>query len=251
MNDLQLVPASPAIYQAPIKGEFLPFETPAKKIDRETWLNAAAVIMISEKFDTLEYLDGYKWPVPYRLSVGHIPGTRIVSNVLGCCIQSIASATGHCEIFITPYGDDSLKICATLIHELVHASEDNASGHATHGHFGKVARGIGLEGPLTATHAGPELVKLFDQIIESLGPIPHGAINLSGQPNDGDKPGKKGGSTAGPRPSTGGKKPSTGSRMKKVECSGCGWSFRTSQKNIDAMTSSTCLSCGENQLASV
>lgn len=250
MNDLQLVPASPAIYQAPITGEFIPYEAPAKKIDRETWLNAAAVIMISEKFDTLEYLDGYKWPVPYRLSVGHIPGTRIVSNVLGCCIQSIASATGHCEIFITPYGDDSLKICATLIHELVHASEDNASGHATHGHFGKVARGIGLEGPLTATHAGPELVKLFDQIIEALGPIPHGAINLSGQPNDGDKPGKPS-SPAGPRPSTGGKKPSTGSRMKKSACDSCDFSYRASQKNLDMVTNHTCPACQSGTMASV
>lgn len=241
MNHLSVVPQTPAEFEASITGEFIPYEAPKPQISREDWLNAAAVIIIANKFDTLEYLQDYKWPVPYRISVGHIPGTKIGSNVLGCNIQSIASATGHCEIFITPYGDDSLKILGILAHELIHASDDNQSGHATHGHFGKVARGIGLEGPLTATTAGPELVELFTQIIDALGKIPHGAINLLGGHDEaGPTTGGKG--KASPRPSTGGKAPQTG-RMKKVACPDCGFNFRATRSNIDLMTRMTCPAC--------
>src|SRR5690606_2889833 len=93
--------------------------------------------------------------------------------------------------------------------------------------FRKVATGLGLEGPMTATTEGDAFYEWADPIIERLGAFPGAALD--------------GLALAG-----GKKKQST--RMIKVECGDCGWGFRASQSRIDEMTDHTCLACGEGQL---
>jgi len=60
---------------------------------------------------------------------------------------------------------------------LAHAYLPVGSGHGKE--FGRVARGVGLEGKLTATVAGEDLVTDFDAILESLGEYPHSSLDTS------------------------------------------------------------------------
>ena len=189
------------------------------KLDREQWLTEAAHLILEEK---LAPVVNDKHPMPaFRVSVG-FTGAR-TSKAIASCFVRAASKDNVNEIFVTPELDDSLEILGAVTHELIHAYDDCASGHRNF--FAAIARGVGLEGKLTATVAGPELAEYLQTLIDLLGPIPHAALQLS-------KAKKKG-----------------GTRMIKVECSACDWSFRTSQKNIDLMSSCTCLACGDNQLS--
>ncbi len=187
------------------------------KLDREAWLTAAANMIQTDLILNACGPD-HTIPHPFRVSVGYPPRSTARSKVIAVCIKAAASADSHNEIFITPSLDDSHAVLAALAHELVHQADDCASGHQHF--FARIARKIGLEGPLTATHAGAELIEYLNMIVEELGPIPHAAIDLS----------------------IAKKKQST--RMVKVFCQSCGWSFRTSTKNIEAMTSTECLCCG-------
>src|SRR5690606_21724530 len=107
-------------------------------------------------------------------------------------------------IFLRPsLQADSRRIAGVLVHELVHAA-----GHWDHkAGFRKVATGLGLEGPMTATTEGDAFYEWADPIIERLGAFPGAALD--------------GLALAG-----GKKKQST--RMIKVECGDCGWGFRAS-----------------------
>jgi hypothetical protein len=90
-----------------------------------------------------------------------------------------------------------------LAHEAIHAVDDCASGHGKA--FKRVAVAIGLTGKMTATVAGPELLATLQQIADSLPPLTHGGIDLSGR-----------------------KKQPT--RLVKLECHGCGMIVRTTTK---------------------
>lgn len=200
--------------------------------NRETWLNNVATILCSERLDIAINL-----PRPnYRLSMTQ-PSTKSNKRgrVLGTCWNTAASADQTNEIFITAeLGEsDSKKIIATLIHELVHAYDDNKNGHnAT---FAKYCRAVGLEGgktarndaSFTATKASAELNEYLDTLIDDLGEIPHAACNanLSG-------------------------KPKQKNRQLKMACNidSCGFHFRASQKMIDALNHRTCLICGNDSL---
>ena len=65
------------------------------------------------------------------------------------------SADQSCEVFISPVLKDPLEVAATLVHELVHCAVGVEEGHK--GKFTKLAKAIGLEGKMTATHAGETL----------------------------------------------------------------------------------------------
>ena len=200
--------------------------------NRETWLNTAAVILCAEKLDMATNL-----PRPsYRLSMTQ-PNTKATKKgrVLGTCWNTTASADGTNEIFITAeLGEsDSKKILSTLIHELIHAYDDNKNGHnAT---FAKYCRAAGLEGgktarndaSFTATKASDALNMYLGMLIDDIGEIPHAACNadLSG-------------------------KPKQKNRQLKVACwdADCGFHFRASQKMIDSLNHHTCLICGNESL---
>jgi hypothetical protein len=186
-------------------------------LDREQWLTEAAN-MIRSDLIIPNLPNGHVIPHPFRVSVGYPPRSTARSRTIAVCIKAEASGDSHNEIFITPSLADNIKVLEALAHELVHQADDCQSGHQHF--FAAMARKIGLEGQLTATHAGAELVEYLNMIVDSLGDIPHAAINL-------DIAKKK-----------------QGTRLLKVECKSCGFNFSLSRKQFDRMLTNTCNVCG-------
>jgi hypothetical protein len=81
------------------------------------------------------------------------------------------------------------------------------NGHK--GPFRKIAKKMGLEGKMTATHPGAELAEHLNALCVKIGPYPHASLDRSQA-----------------------KKQST--RMLKLECAGCGYTVRTTAKWIEA-----------------
>lgn len=162
---------------------------------REAWLNAfvtAARPVFAAR--------GFVIPDKVRVAIGFTSaGAR--SKAIGECWTSDASADGTFEIFIVPGMDDAARIAGILTHELGHAVAGIPAGHGAA--FAKVARGMGLEGKLTATTEGPEWDAWARPILKRLGDLPH--AKLSGV------------SSAKPKQTT---------RMLKAECNVCGFTVR-------------------------
>lgn len=120
--------------------------------------------------------------------------------------------------------DNSVDVLDTLAHELIHAIDDNKSGHKRGGEFDKMARAIGLEGKLTSTYAGEELKGRLNGIIKTIGKFPLKEVNLEGLRRDTN-------------------------RNLKVVChdtdNDCDHGFNTNRYRIEQMTSRTCLCCGK------
>lgn len=170
-----------------------------------------------------------------RASVGWTMGT----NVRGQChVGGVADGTP--AIYIRPVSrdsGDSATILDILAHEMLHAAHPS-DGHR--GAFGTDARAIGLDGPLTATHAGDVLADRLSFIANViLPPIDHATIS-DGMPT-GPKRGP-GRPTHGPRDAGGHYKPQTG-RMLKAECHGCGMIIRTTRRWLETTGLPEC-ACG-------
>ena len=169
---------------------------------REQWLCDAA--------DLLRPLFGEIATVPpFRVSIGFPPkGGMSKRRVLGVCFSASYAADHLLQIFINPTISDVTGpdgILSTLIHEMVHAS-----GIMNHGKdFGKVARYVGMEGKMTSTTANESLQRIFCQIVEKLGPIPHVCLDHTPPSQRPDK-----------------------CRMKKCVCGSCGYTIRVAQKWI-------------------
>lgn len=153
------------------------------------------------------------WTVPdnVRVSCGFPRGSR---KAIGQCWGDTSSGDGTFEVFISPTQDDVVDVLQILVHELVHATVGIKAGHK--GDFATVARGMALEGKLTATVAGDvfkqEVVGL---LVDKLGPYPHAALTPKG-------------SHAGPK--------KQGTRMLKVSCPECEYTVRLSAKWLDIAT---------------
>lgn len=134
---------------------------------REDWLTdaVAALAVLYEEVD-------YTLP-PVRVSVGW-PGGGSMSMVIGQCWAKRAASDDVAQVFISPILDYSVRVLDVLAHELIHAIDENESGHQ--GRFVKIARAIGLDGPPTATTAGPALSYRLGQIAAKLGPYPHARL---------------------------------------------------------------------------
>jgi len=151
--------------------------------------------------------------------------------VLGTCWNRAASSDQTNEIFISSNLDDSLRILDVLLHEQMHAFDNNESGHGAA--FQKLCRLVGLKGgsngrskeSFTCTVATPELEIELQAIIDYLGPIPHAKmdIDLNGAPKQKN-------------------------RQLLVECDSCDFKFRASRKIIDSITRAECLSCATGTL---
>lgn len=188
--------------------------TTPQALDREAWLTEAAGLILDERI--APHADT---PVgrQFRISIGFPSGKP--SKIAAQCWRAAASADGVNEIFVSPTVDNSIEILGSLAHELVHYVDDCESGHKHH--FARVARAIGLEGKLTATHPGAKLTDYLQSIVNLLGPIPHAKLTYS-------KSGRK----------------TQGTRMLKVECSACGFTFRATRTHTDRITaSSPCPAC--------
>lgn len=183
-------------------------------LGREAWLNEAAALI----------LDAVIMPVAWmhtrptvRLSIGFPKGG---SGVIAECWRTEASADGVNEIFVTPEIDNSHVICTALVHELIHAVDDCASGHRNF--FARTARAAGLEGRLTSTVAGPELTETLFTFVKALGGIPHAKLDYN-------KRGKK-----------------DKCRQLKIECESCGAVWRMSKKW--GVIADRCPCCNSHQL---
>lgn len=194
-------------------------------MNREQWLTENANLIA----DDLAEL--FNLPRP-KIRVGcSIPyGYRNNKKVLGQCWTTAQSSDQTNEIFISPTIDDGLTALAILTHELIHAFDDCQSGHK--GAFKRIALQYGFLPPLTKLDPSNLSASLKPELLEGLQaladeqPYPHASLDLT-------QPMKKKQTT----------------RNIKIECGSCGWSFRTSNKNVDLMTSNQCLSCGEHNLA--
>ena len=176
-------------------------------VTREEWLNKAMhviaeQIMLPADPDSVKDID--KW----RVSVGWPGGRGKKDKAIGQCWSDKASEGGLTEMFIGPNLATTQEVDHVLLHEMVHAAVGVEHGHRKS--FGKLARAVGLEGKLTATYAGEKLRQLLDSCLEHLGPFPHARLMMA---------------------NSGIKKQTT--RMLKLECEGCGYTVRTTQKWLD------------------
>lgn len=142
---------------------------------REAWLNHVAQGM-APMFARLDA----PLPAQLRIAIGFTSSGRRSRNI-GECWDNQCSEDRHFEIFIRPDLTESkdlmpMQIAAILGHELVHAAVGVVAGHRKE--FRRVARGIGLVGPMTATSAGPEFEKAVRPILEEAGSLPHGRLQL-------------------------------------------------------------------------
>lgn len=172
--------------------------------NRETWLRDAIVLM-TPLFEGLDY------EVPaIRVACGwpHRGGTAAQKRCIGECWPNEAASDGVSQIFISPYLSDVTEVLATLVHEVVHAVVGCAAKHGKV--FRKAALAVGLEGKMTATHAGEELRAKISEWHTKLGPYSHATLDLTKSPT---------------------KKQST--RMIKCECAECGYVCRTTKKWLE------------------
>ncbi|WP_144722226.1 SprT family zinc-dependent metalloprotease [Cellulosimicrobium sp. TH-20] len=206
-------PAAPAdAVAAPEAPEEAPAVTLEEAADapryatREEWL-VAAVDALTLRFAGI----GETLPA-VRVSVGWPGGRGKKGNVIGQAWSKHAASDGVAQVFISPVLDEAARVLDVLAHELVHVLDENKSGHR--GRFAKVAKALGLEGPMTATVAGEALRGDLEALVaDDLGAYPHAALTAGAQGADGPK------------------KQTT--RMLKLEAPCCGYVARTTRKWIE------------------
>lgn len=168
---------------------------------REQWLNQL-VTALRPMFKKA----GAPIPKKVLVSVGFPSrgGTSSNKLTIGQCWTPTKKVP---HIFISPLLHDPIVVCATVVHELVHAAVGCEHGHKKP--FKDVAVALGLTGKMTATVAGDELKQKLKPIIAKLGKYHHEAL----------------------KPNPNAKKP--GSRLKKAECPSCGYTIRVTKKWIE------------------
>ena len=200
--------------------------------DRESWLTEAANLILDDILTPI--IDrkpfshwSYDRPV-FRISIGFPKHSR-GGKAIAVCFTRESSSDGVNEIFINPEIDDPVEVMDKMVHELIHAYDDCESGHRNF--FAYMARRAGLEGPLTATTAGPSLARKLKEYAEMLGVFPHRKMQL-------DRTHKK-----------------DGTRQLKVECDNreCNFLFRTSERQlaklfVPGMEAPFCPACDEGHL---
>lgn len=176
-------------------------------MNREEWLGKAAEAL-ADRFLSAEDVP------PLRISVGW-PGDGANRNVtVGQCWPTTASADGVNQIFISPIRGEAetQNVLACLLHEMIHAVDDCASGHR--GNFVRMAKAAGLTRPYTSSdNRTEELSEALDEIAGVVGLFPH--AELSCIERAADAPEKQ------------------GTRQLKVECPVDGYIVRTTRKWLD------------------
>ena len=139
-------------------------------LSRESWL-MEAVEQIKPIFERM----GYQVPL-VKVSVG-FPSTGSKGRHLGQCWSTRSSDDGINQIFIAPHLPTAIEVLDTLVHELVHAVDDCQSGHGEN--FKRIAKDIGLKGPMRSAGADESLMKDLIEISNQLGSFPHGRLSIS------------------------------------------------------------------------
>ncbi len=139
---------------------------------REGWLKAAV-----ESITPIFTAHGYEVP-EFRVSCGWPSrgATKSNAQTIGQAWSPSCSGDDTPEMFISPVlgAEEVDVVLATLVHEVVHIVVGNDCGHR--GAFKKCAVAVGLEGKMTATHAGEDLANTLAEISTDLGVYPHAKI---------------------------------------------------------------------------
>lgn len=139
---------------------------------REGWLTAAVELIRSIFAE-----HGYEIP-EFRVSCGWPSrgATKSSMQAIGQAWSPTCSGDDTPEMFISPAlgAEEVMIVLETLVHEIVHIVVGNECGHR--GAFKKCATSVGLEGKMTATHAGQDLGDALTGIAEELGTYPHAKI---------------------------------------------------------------------------
>jgi hypothetical protein len=199
---------------------------PLNYATREEWL-VAGIDALRPRFTEI----GAELPRCIHVSVGFTLGSSAENaSILGSTYRRAVSADGNNHVFISPEIDDPAEALSTLLHELIHVSDDCESGHK--GELAKRAKALGIEGPMTTGVCSPPLACELMLLAENLGPWPHSAVKVTRA--KGRRPvvvvigGQEGDSTGtAPKPQT--------ARNVKLVCTDpeCGNTCRSSRKWID------------------
>lgn len=175
---------------------------------REEWLQAAA----DQLRPLLAERSGLTAPT-VRIGVGWTSKGRR-SAAIGECWKAAAAADGVNEITVrVTHNSDVLGVLGTLLHEMIHAALDCEDGHG--GRFKRAHTAVGFRGSArTSAERTDELTADLQRIAATLGEYP-GARGLAVAPA----------SSAAAKQST---------RMIKLLCHACGFTFRCTRQWIDA-----------------
>ena len=183
-------------------------------MNRESWLQSLTDALRPTFTDA-----GHPLPETLRVTCGFPSRSSLArkSRRIGEAWGGAATTDGIGQILVSPLLDDAPNVGAILVHELVHLAVGVEAGHK--GPFRKCALAVGLEGKMTSTNAGAQLVERLHALAEPLGPYPHSALKA------------------------GSGKPPQSTRMLKVECADCGCVVRMTRKWLDDAGLPTC-GCG-------
>jgi hypothetical protein len=173
---------------------------------REQWL-----LQMVERLRPVFEEAGHAMPLHIRVSCGW-PTQRALApsgknRTIGQCFSTACSADAAHEVFISPALDDKHRVADVLVHELCHAVDNCQHGHGPV--FRGIATAVGLEGPMTATIAGPQLRARLNALMSELPDYPHRTLDVR----------------------VNAKK--QGTRLLKIACPGCGYTARTTRQWID------------------
>lgn len=174
---------------------------------REDWL-AAAIEEIRPMVQALA-----NWGLPDQVRVAcALPPNYSRSGASGETWAPSHSADTHWEIVVSSTLANPSAVFAALLHEAIHTAV-NDTKHSRVWIEAAAAVGLAPVGPPSdewaRTTEGPAFDGIWSEIIEGLGPYPHGAL-LAGV-----------------------NKPKQSTRMLKCVCPSCGWTFRATPKHIN------------------
>ena len=136
---------------------------------REEWLMEAV-----EQIKPIFERGGYQVPL-VKVSIG-FPSTGSKGRHLGQCWSTKSSEDGLNQIFLAPHLETPVEYLDTLVHELVHAVDNCSSGHGAR--FKKIAKDVGLKGPMRSAGAGEALMKDLVKISDLLGNFSHARLSI-------------------------------------------------------------------------
>lgn len=170
---------------------------------REQWL-----LQMVERLRPVFAQAGHPLPAPIRVSCGW-PTERALAPTgknrsVGQCFSTACSADGAHELFVSPALDDPERVSEVLVHELCHAVDNCRHGHGPQ--FRTIAIAVGLEGPMTATVAGPQLRERLNALLSQMPGYPHRTLDMR---VDAKK---------------------QGTRLLKIVCPSCGYTARTTRQ---------------------
>lgn len=143
-------------------------------MERQEWVEKA-LLTLRQHFN----LKGYTVPTNIRITIGWPKGGR---KRIGECFFTENSTDQHFEIFISPeLGKGSVHgshpVMEVMTHEICHTIAGYKAGHNKP--FKVIATAVGLEGKMTSTVPGPDMIKLIASFEAINGPYPAGALTRS------------------------------------------------------------------------